>query len=331
MRDESGLKYFLTDHLGSIVAVTDESGEVISEQRYLPFGQVREDVGNITQTDFSYTGQRANSYIKLLDYDFRWYDPYLNHFTQPDIIVPDPYNSQSYDRYSYALNNPIRYADPSGHMAWEGEGGNCPKELAAYYEKRNNELKCRAGNDIYCSGYENSKDDLANVLTHVTIAADTTATIISLGEAGIADFAIGATLVLSAVQPEAAALIPEALLLDFYLASPFNPFGFIEDGLGFVSLSSTFATDWLSENTHISSDGLYIGKDTIVAGRNTLLGNYPESNFDLAVNVSQLSYDMDRLNGARPGGSINVLDVNTLLGQIFWYDSPFQDIFNLFR
>ena len=40
---------------------------------------------------------------------------YLNHFTQPDTIVPDPYNSQDYDRYAYARNNPIRYTDPSGH------------------------------------------------------------------------------------------------------------------------------------------------------------------------------------------------------------------------
>ena len=45
----------------------------------------------------------------------RVYHLYLNHFTQPDSIVPDPYNSQAWNRYAYALNNPIRYTDPSGH------------------------------------------------------------------------------------------------------------------------------------------------------------------------------------------------------------------------
>src|SRR5574338_1319626 len=48
----------------------------------------------------------------LMYYGARWYDPYLNHFTQPDSIVPDPYNPQGWDRYAYVLNNPLRYTDP---------------------------------------------------------------------------------------------------------------------------------------------------------------------------------------------------------------------------
>ena len=51
MDDGEGMKYFLTDHLGSIVAVTDATGALISQQRYMPFGQVRTDVGTVTQTD----------------------------------------------------------------------------------------------------------------------------------------------------------------------------------------------------------------------------------------------------------------------------------------
>lgn len=40
-------------------------------------------------------------------------DPYLNQFIQPDPIVPSFNNPQNINKYSYALNNPIRYTDPS--------------------------------------------------------------------------------------------------------------------------------------------------------------------------------------------------------------------------
>ncbi len=47
----------------------------------------------------------------------RYYDPELGRFIQPDDIIPDFSNPQSYNRYSYVLNNPLRYTDPSGHEA----------------------------------------------------------------------------------------------------------------------------------------------------------------------------------------------------------------------
>ena len=56
----NGLKYLLTDQLGSVVAITNSTGTLISQQRYLPFGQVRTDVAspNAPATDFAFTGQR---------------------------------------------------------------------------------------------------------------------------------------------------------------------------------------------------------------------------------------------------------------------------------
>ena len=39
----------------------------------------------------------------------------LDQFIQPDDIISDLSNPQSYNRYSYVLNNPLRYTDPSGH------------------------------------------------------------------------------------------------------------------------------------------------------------------------------------------------------------------------
>jgi len=46
----------------------------------------------------------------------RIYDPQLGRFLSADTYVQFPYNSQSYNRYSYVHNNPLTYNDPSGHF-----------------------------------------------------------------------------------------------------------------------------------------------------------------------------------------------------------------------
>jgi RHS repeat-associated protein len=118
MRDDTGeLHYMLTDHLGSVVAVTNSAGTLESEQRYLPFGQVRADVGTIAQTDYGYTGQRAldSGMGGIMDYKARFYSPMLGRFLQPDSIVPNAASPQNFNRYSYVGNNPIMRSDPSGH------------------------------------------------------------------------------------------------------------------------------------------------------------------------------------------------------------------------
>jgi hypothetical protein len=48
----------------------------------------------------------------------RLYDAKLHRFLQPDNYVQDPSNTQNYNRYSYVLNNPLKYTDPSGESWW---------------------------------------------------------------------------------------------------------------------------------------------------------------------------------------------------------------------
>ena len=111
--------YFASDHLSSTSLVMDENGALLSENRYMPFGEVRTISGttSITETDFGYTGQRDYSGdFGLMDYNARFYSPTLGRFTQPDTIVPEPGSSQAWNRYSYTLNNPVKYNDPSGHV-----------------------------------------------------------------------------------------------------------------------------------------------------------------------------------------------------------------------
>jgi len=59
--------------------------------------------------------QRLDADAGLYFYSARYYDPGLARFTQPDTLVPNPGDPQSLNRYTYTGNNPVRYADPSGH------------------------------------------------------------------------------------------------------------------------------------------------------------------------------------------------------------------------
>lgn len=117
MKDADGFKYFLSDHLGSTSVVLDASGGILEQQRYLPFGGARTDLASplIASTDFTYTGQRNLPDTGLMDYRARFYSPALGRFIQPDTIVPNPISSQTWNRFSYAANNPILYNDPDGH------------------------------------------------------------------------------------------------------------------------------------------------------------------------------------------------------------------------
>ena len=64
-----------------------------------------------------YTDQELDGENGLYNYNARLYDPFIGRFISADTIVPQPFNPQSLNRYSYCLNNPLIYVDPSGHGA----------------------------------------------------------------------------------------------------------------------------------------------------------------------------------------------------------------------
>ncbi len=109
----SELCYSLSDHLGSTSLTTDATGAKIAEMRYKPWGEVRFASGDL-KTDKTYTGQRSYSNdFGLMYYNARWYDSSLGRFAQADSFMSG--GIQGYDRYAYTGNNPVNFADPSGH------------------------------------------------------------------------------------------------------------------------------------------------------------------------------------------------------------------------
>ena len=70
-------------------------------------------------TTRGYTGHEHLEALDLINMDGRIYDPKLGQFLSADIVVQNAGNSQSYNHYSYCLNNPLKYTDPSGYPLCE--------------------------------------------------------------------------------------------------------------------------------------------------------------------------------------------------------------------
>jgi RHS repeat-associated protein len=88
------------------------NGALVSTIKYTPFGETRSLTGPDV-TDKLFTGQILDD-TGLYYYNARYYDPTIGCFISSDTIIPNPSNPQSFNRYSYCLNNPLKYTDPSG-------------------------------------------------------------------------------------------------------------------------------------------------------------------------------------------------------------------------
>ncbi len=128
MRENGVLSWLLTDQLGSRAMTLTASAGITGELRYREaspkrseggkaYGETRYTYG-VPSTKYRFTGQREESTIGLYFYNVRWYDAVLGRFVQADTIVPEPGNPQALNRYSYALSNPLKYTDPSGHAVF---------------------------------------------------------------------------------------------------------------------------------------------------------------------------------------------------------------------
>ncbi len=268
-------------------------------------------------------------------------------FGQPDTVIPNLNNPQSFNRYSYALNRPTVLADPSGHISCQAVPGGCnPKKPAPAdpcqidpdrpacngnsggtglpADPVNTKPIIESGfstnslhNDMGCRTIGLSTSACSNtiqLLGYATYGMDLVSLIISLAEAGISDFFYGAAIFISIVQPEASLeMIYGSIKMDYYIATAAGVF---ENTLGYLSLGTTALSDWLAGYTYADKSGFYLGTDTIYSARNALLGTIPESNVDVFVSGLQLTYDDDRMSGKRSGDSINVTNIASLLKMI---------------
>ena len=116
----SNIYYICKDHLGSITALLNTNGTVAEEYSYDAWGQRRNPddwSSNYTAPTLlnrGYTGHEHLDQFGLINMNGRMYDPYIGRMLSPDDYVQSPCFTQSYNRYTYCNNNPLKYIDPSG-------------------------------------------------------------------------------------------------------------------------------------------------------------------------------------------------------------------------
>jgi RHS repeat-associated protein len=120
---EGKMYYTYTDHLGSILAIADASGNILEEQSFDPWGRRRnptnwsyENIPAFNILDRGFTGHQHLYEFGLINMNGRLYDPVLGRMLSPDPYIQMPDFSQNFNRYSYCWNNPLIYTDPSGEF-----------------------------------------------------------------------------------------------------------------------------------------------------------------------------------------------------------------------
>jgi RHS repeat-associated protein len=133
-------RYLHRDHIGSLVAVSDETGYVVARMSYDAWGQRRSpeyifdspswdqwnqlmspawvyQFGEVTQyTPRGFTGHEHLDRFGIIHMIGRIYDPHLARFLQADPFVED---STTLNRYTYVHNNPLALTDPTGYFSNE--------------------------------------------------------------------------------------------------------------------------------------------------------------------------------------------------------------------
>lgn len=123
------VEYYGTDAIGSVRIVFDANGNMVGRMDYSPFG---EQVTVSTVVHKSYAGLFRDGEAGLDYVQARSHQVRTGRFNAPDPVYAGLSAPQAWNRYSYALNNPLSFVDPTGLVAdsctttetWSQDGDN---------------------------------------------------------------------------------------------------------------------------------------------------------------------------------------------------------------
>jgi RHS repeat-associated protein len=138
-----GVDWYFTDALGSSRTVWSTSS--LDQSDFYPFGGERV-LTSANSNHYKFTGKERDSESGLDNFGARYNSSTLGRFMSPDPLLNSgqPWNPQSWNRYSYTENNPLRYTDPTG--LWKfGSCSGSEDECEAYRQRfRNSVDKAKA-------------------------------------------------------------------------------------------------------------------------------------------------------------------------------------------
>ncbi|EOB4960904.1 TPA: VCBS repeat-containing protein [Vibrio vulnificus] len=118
----SVIRYLHKDHLGSVIAISNQNGEIEERFSYDAWGKRRSSSWNKPDTSTSevgrigFTGHEMLDEVGLIHMNGRVYDPTIGRFLSADPFIQDEwFATQAFNRYSYVQNNPLSYTDPTGY------------------------------------------------------------------------------------------------------------------------------------------------------------------------------------------------------------------------
>jgi RHS repeat-associated protein len=106
--------YYHSDQLGSVRALTDQSGAVVATYAYDAYGQPTRSTGS-APNPFRYAGEYRDGESGLYYLRARYYDPATAQF-----LTVDPLLAATAQAYAYAAGSPLNATDPRGDCPWCG-------------------------------------------------------------------------------------------------------------------------------------------------------------------------------------------------------------------
>ncbi|KAA2284724.1 RHS repeat domain-containing protein [Arenimonas fontis] len=136
----SYIRYQHTDALGSPVAETDESGQVVRRERLTAWG---EPADGTWINGPGFTGHRMDAASRLVYMQQRYYDPVTGRFLSVDPVAASSVNGTNFNRYWYGNNNSYRFTDPDGRYSCDVSVCAAIKTYVAAMRESRNSLEAR--------------------------------------------------------------------------------------------------------------------------------------------------------------------------------------------